>query len=343
MKTSLSSTFLALREEIPISRSVMRGRDAVTVTIEHQGMRGCGETVTSRYMELTKERILRMLGPVGPRLARYPDPETALEAWDPGELAPAVAAGVESALFDLVGQRAGVSVHTLLGTARPPSAPTARTIGIVSPDEAADRAQEYTAAGFSVLKVKVGAADPAEDRHRVAAVRERAPRARLLLDANGGWTRERALSELGYYAEAGAEAVEQPTPPGSGNDLCWLAERSPLPVIADEDVLGYDDALRLAGKVQGVNVKLAKCGGIRTAVRISEALAGSGTHLMLGCLAGSTLGIAPAVHLVDRARWVDLDGHLLLKADPWTGIGGTDGTVRLSNRPGLGVRPAGVA
>ncbi|WP_374212084.1 enolase C-terminal domain-like protein [Streptomyces sp. PSAA01] len=81
--------------------------------------------------------------------------------------------------------------------------------------------------------------------------------------ANGGWAREAALRELGYYAEVGAEAVEQPTPPGSGNDLCWLAERSPLPVIADEDVLGYDDALQLAGKVQGVNVKLAKCGGVR--------------------------------------------------------------------------------
>nr|WP_024126073.1 enolase C-terminal domain-like protein [Streptomyces sp. FR1]AHE38691.1 Mandelate racemase/muconate lactonizing enzyme family protein [Streptomyces sp. FR1] len=341
MKTSVRSTFLALREDIPISRSVMRGRDAITVAVEHEGEHGYGETVTSRYMKLPKERILRLLEPVGPQLACYPDPETALEAWKPRDLPPAVAAGVESALLDLVGRRAGVSLHTLLGSPIAPAAATARTIGIVSPAQAADQAEEYALAGFSMLKVKVGAADPAEDRKRVAAVRKRVPHTRLLLDVNGGWTREQALHELGHYAEAGAEAVEQPTAPGSPSDLCWLAERSPLPVIADEDVESYEDALRLAGKVQGVNVKLAKCGGVRAALRISTALAGSGTHLMLGCLAGSTLSIAPAVHVVDRARWVDLDGHLLIDADPWTGIGGANGTVRVSGRPGLGISPAG--
>ena len=82
---------------------------------------------------------------------------------------------------------------------------------------------------------------------------------------------------------------------------------------------------RLAGRVHGVNVKLAKCGGVHAALRIAELIEGSGTELMLGCLTASTLGIAPAVHLADRARWIDLDGHLLLADDPWTGIGGADG------------------
>ncbi|MEU0456685.1 enolase C-terminal domain-like protein, partial [Streptomyces sp. NPDC006129] len=119
--------------------------------------------------------------------------------------------------------------------------------------------------------------------------------------------------------------------------LAALARRAPLPVVADEDAVNLEDVRRLAGRVQGVNVKLAKCGGVHAALRIAESIEGSGTALMLGCLTASTLGLAPAVHLADRARWTDLDGHLLLAHDPWTGIGGTDGTVRTSGLPGLGV------
>jgi L-Ala-D/L-Glu epimerase len=100
-----------------------------------------------------------------------------------------------------------------------------------------------------------------------------------------------------------------------------------------------EDLETLVGVVEGVNVKLAKCGGVHAALRIADLLAGSGTELMLGCLTASSLGLAPAVHLADRARWADLDGHLLLAHDPWTGIGGTDGTVRAGRQPGLGVRP----
>ena len=111
-----------------------------------------------------------------------------------------------------------------------------------------------------------------------------------------------------------------------------------MPIIADEDAVGLEDVRRLAGRVQGVNVKLAKCGGVHAALRIAEAIEDSGTALMLGCLTASSLDLAPAVHLADRARWADLDGHLLLAHDPWSGIGGTDGFVRANARPGLGVQ-----
>lgn len=110
-------------------------------------------------------------------------------------------------------------------------------------------------------------------------------------------------------------------------------------MIADEDAVGLEDVRRLAGRVHGVNVKLAKCGGPHAALRIAETIAGSGTQLMLGCLTASSLGLAPAVHLAGLARWTDLDGHLLLAHDPWTGIGGEDGYVRTTGLPGLGVEP----
>ena len=345
MKLAYETTTLELAEPLRISRSVMARRDAVQVTIEHEHLRGHGEAVASSYLNLPASTITRLVSEVRPYLERLPDPETALTGFrtitTPWKDLPAgVAGAVEAALLDLIGKRAATSVHRLLGAARPPAAPTARTIGITPAPQAAAQARQLAAAGFSVLKIKAGSPDPADDLARVTAVRDHAPGARLLLDPNGAWTPDQATTLLPRFAALGVVAVEQPIPPGTPEALARLARDSPVPVIADEDAVTYDDALRLAGQVQGINIKLAKCGGVHAALRICDALRGSGTDVMLGCLAASSLGIAPAVHLVHRARWVDLDGHLLLARDPWTGIGGTDGVVRPSTLPGLGVRPA---
>ncbi|GAA2306499.1 dipeptide epimerase [Streptomyces hawaiiensis] len=340
MKSSLRTVRLELAEPLRISRSVMAARDAVWLTVEHDGLRGHGEAVTSVYYGLGTDRLVRLLTAVDP--GRFADPESALEAlrageWPGADVPAAVTATVESALLDLAGKRAGVAVHRLLGAAAPPAAATARTIGITTPGRAAAQARRLAASGFEVVKVKAGAPDPQDDIERVRAVRRAAPRARLLLDPNGAWSVTQADALLPRFADLGVEAVEQPVAPGDPDALGALAERAPLPVIADEDAVDLEDVRRLAGRVQGVNVKLAKCGGVHTALRIAESIEGSGTELMLGCLTASTLGLAPAVHLADRARWADLDGHLLLAHDPWTGIGGVDGVVRASGSPGLGV------
>ncbi|MFE6826287.1 mandelate racemase/muconate lactonizing enzyme family protein [Streptomyces sp. NPDC057690] len=343
MKAGLRTVRLELTEPLRISRSVMTARDAVWLTVEHDGVTGHGEAVTSVYYRLDAGALERFLTEVGTDLARFPDPESALEALRVGELAgesapPAVTAGVEAALLDLAGKRAGSPIHRLLGATAPPVAATARTIGITSLAHAAAQARCLAAGGFEVIKVKAGTPDPEDDVERVRVIRDAAPRARLLLDPNGAWTVAQAAALLHRFADLGVEAVEQPVAPGDPAALGALAARSPLPVIADEDAVGLEDVRRLAGRVQGVNVKLAKCGGVHAALRIAELIEGSGTELMLGCLTASSLGLAPAVHLADRARWADLDGHLLLARDPWTGIGGEDGVVRASDRPGLGVQ-----
>ncbi|WP_141309935.1 dipeptide epimerase [Streptomyces spinoverrucosus] len=342
MKATQRTVRLDLTEPLRISRSTMSARDAVWLTIEHDGLYGHGEAVTSVYYGLDTDTLGRLLAAVD--LHRFADPEGALEALRAGELAgdcpPAVTAAVEAALLDLVGKRAASPVHRLLGAAAAPVAATARTIGICAPLHAAAEARRLAAAGFEVIKVKAGTPDPEDDIERVRVIRDAAPRARLLLDPNGAWTPAQADALLPRLADLGVEAVEQPLAPGDPDTLGALAERSPLPVIADEDAVSLDDARRLAGRVHGVNVKLAKCGGVHAALRIAEAIEGSGTALMLGCLTASTLGLAPAVHLADRARWADLDGHLLLAHDPWTGIGGADGFVRASDLPGLGVEEA---
>ncbi|MFI1698906.1 mandelate racemase/muconate lactonizing enzyme family protein [Streptomyces bobili] len=343
MNARLRTVRLVLAEPLRISRATMAARDAVWLTVEHDGLRGHGEAVTSAYYGLDTPTLQRLLAAVD--LGRFADPETALEALrdDEPSAPPAVTAAVEAALLDLVGKRANAPVHRLLGAPAAPVAATARTLGITSLTHAAAQARRLAASGFQVLKVKAGSPDPEDDVERVRVVRDAAPGARLLLDPNGAWTLRQAEKLLPRYAELGVEAVEQPLAPGDPETLAALAERSPLPVIADEDAVGLEDARRLAGRVHGVNVKLAKCGGVHAALRIAEAIEGSGTALMLGCLTASSLGLAPAVHLADRARWTDLDGHLLLADDPWSGIGGADGFVRASDRPGLGVTHADLA
>lgn len=344
MKLTQHTVRLVLAEPLRISRSTMTARDAVRLTVEHDGLSGHGEAVTSVFYGLDTRTLQGLAARTAEHLTRFGGPETALHALRAGELAPpdtpaAMTAATEAALLDLVGKRTATAVHRFLGSPVPPRAATARTISLVSPGRAAAQARGLADAGFSVIKIKAGDRDPETDLDRVRAVRAAAPAARLLLDPNGAWSAAQARALLPEFAGLGVEAVEQPLAPGDPEALARLAARSPVPVIADEDAVTYEDARRLAGRVHGINVKLAKCGGVHAALRIAALIEDSGTDLMLGCLTASTLGIAPAVHIADRARWTDLDGHLLLAHDPWTGIGGTDGFVSTTGEPGLGVRP----
>ncbi|MFD1150879.1 dipeptide epimerase [Saccharothrix hoggarensis] len=336
MKLDWAVYGLELRSPLRISRSVMARRDAVRVVVERDGLRGHGEVVTSQFYGLDVERITGLLRDLAPVAADCADPAELFERLP--ELPPGVRAAVDAALHDLIALRQGVPVHALVDVPQWTDVPTACTIGIGDPATAAARAAELAGRGFTVLKVKVGAED---DVATVNAIRAAAPDARLILDPNGGWTAEQAVRFVDGLT--GVDALEQPIPPGRWDDLAWLRERCPVPLIADEDAATVADVRALAGVVDGVNVKLAKCGGIGPAREIIAVARDHGLDVMLGCLVASSLGIAPAVHLTGHARWVDLDGHLLLADDPWTGIGGEDGTLRLSGVPGLGVVPAGAA
>ncbi|MET9224682.1 enolase C-terminal domain-like protein [Lentzea sp. NPDC003310] len=330
---------LELGTPLRISRSVMARRDAVRVVVEHDGRRGHGEVVTSVYFRLDVEAITSWLDQLRPVLADAGSPAAALDALHAETVVPeGVRAAVDAALHDLLALQRDVPVHVLTGSHRWHDVSTARTIGITTPEDAAAQAAALTGRGFSVLKVKAGT-DPDRDVAAAVAVRVAAPDARLVLDPNGGWSPEETVRVVDRLtaAEVVLDAVEQPIAPGDPDALAWIRQRCPAPLVADEDAATVSDVRKLAGAVDGVNIKLAKCGGLRPALDIVSAAREGGLDVMLGCLVASSLGIAPAVHLTGHARWSDLDGHLLLADDPWSGIGGEDGVLRLSGAPGLGV------
>lgn len=339
MRLTHETVTLRLAEPFRISRSVTTAREAVVVTLHDDGWCGSGEVVTSVRRALDAERITTTLDALDGRFDRVDDLVAGLWALLAEGVPTGVVDALDAAALDLVGRRDGRPAHALLDAPAWSGVATAATIGLVDAETALARADALVGRGVDLLKVKAGSPDPGDDLARVAAVRAAAPGARLLVDPNGGWSPTVAVELLEGLAGLLVEAVEQPTPPGRPADLGWVAARVPMPVIADEDAATAADLDALPAGL-AVNVKLPECGGARAAAAMIARARAEGRDVMLGCLAASSLGLAPAAALSGLARWVDLDGHLLLADDPWTGLGGHDGHLAPAGPVGLGVRRA---
>ncbi|MGY2124681.1 mandelate racemase/muconate lactonizing enzyme family protein [Nocardia gipuzkoensis] len=340
MRTTWTATTLELARPLRISRGSMSARAAVWITLAADGHAGHGEVVGSPRLGLDRAAIETAVHGLADRIAGCTDPEQVrvLLPRLRAEFPLPVVAALDSAVHDVLARRAGLPLCAYLGLPQWQSVPTAYTIGLMSPAEAESTALRISRAGFTVLKVKAGAASPAEDIARVRAIRSAAPSAELLLDPNGAWDVRTAVTVLGALADQDISAVEQPVAAGDPGRLAEVAREVPMPVLADEDAGSIADLDRLPEGIGGVNIKLAECGGLDAARTMLDWAKARALPVMLGCQASSSLGIAPAAQLAGAARWIDLDGHLLLAHDPWTGLGGADGTLRRPAGPGLGVR-----
>ncbi len=342
MELAAEIVTLRLAETFVISRESRDWDEVVQVELRHGGgVVGHGEgSPIERYGESGASALAFLEGP-GAASLNHPkvgDDPFALEeiearlAETPGENA--ARAALDGALHDLQGKLLGVPVWKLLGLPRT-GPPTSWTVWLGDPDEMARRA-EKAAARFRRLKLKLGGGDGL-DVERVRAVRG-VTELPLMVDVNEWWSLEEALDALPQLVALGVEYCEQPLKAGD-EDGRALKARSPLPIYVDEDCHRLADVAACAAVAHGINIKLAKSGGIREAIRMTHAARALGLGVMLGCMIESGLGIAAGCVVAPLCDHVDLDGNLLLADDPWPGVAFIDGVQVPSEEPGLGVSP----
>jgi len=266
--------------------------------------RGRGECVPYlRYGE-TVESVTAQIEGLRPQIEAGLDRRTLQSAMPPG----AARNALDCAFWDLEAKRSGRPVHELAGIATPAALTTAFTISLAAPADMAKAAAN--AASRALLKIKLGADG---DPDRIAAVRNAAPKATLIVDANEGWTEGNLGSNLAACAQAGVVLIEQPLPAGKDEALARI-ERT-IPVCADESMHDRASLPALAGKYEAVNIKLDKTGGLTEALATAAEAERKKFTIMVGCMVATSLAMAPAVLLAQTARFVDLDGPLLLSKD----------------------------
>lgn len=290
----------ALAEVFTIARGSRTHADVLTVTVERDGVRGWGECVPyARYGE-TLASVRAQIEGVAEGISRA-EVQAALPAG-------AARNAVDCALWDWEAKRAGRRVWDMAGLAAPGPEVTAFTLSLDTPAKMEAAARRH--AHRPLLKIKLGTP---EDMPRLEAVRRGAPDTRIIIDANEGWSAEVYADLAPHLLRLGVAMVEQPLPAGEDGMLAEIAR--PLPVCADESCHDRASLPDLAGKYDMVNIKLDKTGGLTEALALREAARAAGYRVMVGCMVGTSLAMAPAVLVAQGAGVVDLDGPLLLAED----------------------------
>ncbi|MGQ3683844.1 MAG: dipeptide epimerase [Candidatus Loosdrechtia sp.] len=243
----------------------------------------------------------------------------------------AARAAIDIALYDMVGKKLKVPLYKLLGLNQPGTRLTSFTIGLDTIEKMCEKVEE--AKDFPVLKIKVGKGNDIEMLGELRKI----TKAVFRVDANTGWTADEAIRKLHKMEKLDVELVEQPFPVGNIDALRRIRGQVKIPVFADEDIRTSSDIPALSEVVEGINIKLMKCGGIREALRTIHTARAHGLKVMIGCNIESSLSITAAAHLASLADYVDLDGHLLITNDPYRGVIVDKGRLILPEGNGLGV------
>jgi L-alanine-DL-glutamate epimerase-like enolase superfamily enzyme len=313
-------------------------RNVIVRLTDDDGLEGFGEAAPNRYYGESVATVLAALGQFKPIL-EHADPmglestEAHLNRVLRGNAS--AKSAVSSALHDLVGKRLGLPVYRIWGLDSSTVPQSSFTIAIAESHELERRVAE--AREYPILKIKLGTD---RDTEIVRIIRNAAPEKRLRVDANAAWTAKHAVQMSDFLADQGVEMLEQPVPANDIEGLRFVRKRSRLPVFADESCLVATDIAKLAGAVDGINIKLAKCGSLREALRMVHTARALDLQVMAGCMIESSLGISAIAQIAPLLDFADFDGAALLTSDPFRGTSIAGGTIKLSDGPGLGAAPA---
>ena len=323
-------TELQLKDPFKIAR---RATDASrqVVSIEIDG--GIGETAPARFYGETVETVgvaLKTLEPaISGDLDAIHDVMATVETTLGGNYA--AKSAIDMALHDRLSKKLGVPLYQLWGL-NPHNTPcTSFTIGLDEPEVMAEKTRRAEA--YPILKVKLGTPRDIEIIQGLRDVTDKP----IYVDANTAWTPKEAVRKIRELTRYGVELIEQPTKPNDLAGLKFVREHSEFPIIADESVKRASDIPALAGCVDGINIKLVKCGGLLEAHRMIHVARAHSLLVMIGCMIESSLGITAAAHLTPLVDYADLDGNLLITNDPYTGVTLDKGKLILPEHPGIGV------
>lgn len=327
---------LELTHTWAIARGAADYKENVLVYYERDGVTGLGEaghlTAAGQTAEQTRRGVER-LRPLYEEADPFAFADLPEQARQIADVTPPARAAMELALMDWVGQKLGLALHQLFGLNPRREVATSFSIGLDKPDVMRQKVKE--AGAYQILKVKLGREDDEEIIKLLRAVTDKP----LRVDANEGWRdKETAIKKIKWMEGQNIEFIEQPLPRRMVEETRWLKERTHLPIVADEAVETARDIPGLVGAYSGINIKIMKAGGVLEALRMFQLAKALQLDTMLGCMIETSLAITAATQLQSLARWVDLDGNLLLKHDPFDGATFKDGCWQVPHRPGLGVR-----
>jgi L-alanine-DL-glutamate epimerase-like enolase superfamily enzyme len=326
---------LFLQDTWTISRNSSDYKDNVFVRIERDGVTGFGEAGPNvRYGEDHEKTTDRING-IKNIFEKY-------DLWNYVDLKNAIFAGItdqncarcalDIAIMDWVGKKLNVPLYKMWGLDKSKTPRTSFSIGIDTIEVIKKKVR--AAEKYPLLKIKVGKDNDEEIIEAVRSITDKPIR----VDANEGWkTKEVALEKIKWLQSKGIEFIEQPLPSDMIEETKWLRERIDIPIVADEAVKTAADIPKLAAAYDGINIKLMKAGGPQEAMRMIYLAKAMNMKIMLGCMIESSIAISAAAHLSPLVDWADLDGNLLLREDPYRGVGVEKGKLILNDQPGLGV------
>lgn len=337
MKLSFKPYELQLKHVFTIAKSSRKTTPVVLTQIEYDGVTGYGEASIPPYLGESHETVQRFLSKVN--LSRYNSPfelEKILNDIDiiePGNKA--AKASVDIALHDLVGKLIGLPWWKIWGFDKNSTPNTSFTIGISEDkNEIVEKTNE--ASEFKILKVKIGKNEK-NDRLMIETIRS-VTNVPLCVDVNEGWTdRNAALDMILWLKEKGVVFLEQPMKKEKIDEIAWITEHSPIPIIADEAFQRLEDVIKCHKVYSGINIKLMKSTGMREAHKMLLVARALGMKVMIGCMTETSCAISAAAQLSPMVDWADLDGALLIKNDVYDGVKVVNGKVTLNDKPGLGI------